>query len=384
MSEFKTAGHRITLGDPVPWFSLPVVTGGSFDLQATAGRWVALSFVGSLADPRAMAEVAELARLSAAFSEDHLIIGCVFTGQASDTDSLAAISSGTLSLLADHDGAVSRLFGAGEMSRTIVLDPMLRAVADIAWDIPQGHADMVRNVLQGLPRVDDSAGVPMFAPALMIPRVFSFEICDFLVQFYDQQGGVDSGFQFDVGGKTTTLSDWRLKRRSDVPVAAPEVRELVRGQIVRRLLPAIEQYFQFRATRMDRYIVACYDSEVGGHFHRHRDNVNAGAQHRRFAVSINLNNNFEGCDLTFPEFGRKTYRPSEGGALVFSCGALHQVTPVTKGRRYAFLAFLYGEEDAKKREANNARLHIGETLYTGTQDRLFPEEAQSHDVAAVA
>ena len=79
----------------------------------------------------------------------------------------------------------------------------------------------------------------------------------------------------------------------------------------------------------------------------------------------------------FPEFGRKLYRPPVGGALLFSCAALHQVTPVTKGRRYAFLAFLYGEEDAKKREANNARLHMGETLYTGTQDRLFPEEAQA-------
>ena len=270
------------------------------------------------------------------------------------------------------------------MPRTVVLDPMLRAVADIAWDMPQGHAETVGSVLRGLPSVDDSAGVPMFAPALMVPRVFSFDICDFLVQFYEQQGGVDSGFQFDVAGKTTTLSDWRLKRRSDVAVAAPEVRELVRDQIVRRLLPAIERYFQFRATRMERCIVACYDSEVGGHFHRHRDNVNAGAQHRRFAVSINLNNNFEGCDLTFPEFGRKTYRPPEGGALVFSCGALHQVTPVTKGRRYAFLTFLYGEEDAKKREANNARLHVGEKLYTGTQDRLFPEEAPAQDAAAVA
>ena len=270
------------------------------------------------------------------------------------------------------------------MPRTVVLDPMLRAIADIAWDMPQGHAQSVANVLRGLPSVDDSAGVPMFAPALMIPRVFSFEICDFLVQFYDQQGGVDSGFQFDVGGKTKTLSDWRLKRRSDVAVAAPEVRDLVRGQIVRRLLPSIEQFFQFKATRMDRCIIACYESEVGGHFHRHRDNVNAGAQHRRFAVSINLNNNFEGCDLMFPEFGRKVYRPSEGGALVFSCGALHQVTPVTKGKRYAFLAFLYGEEDARKREANNARLHIGETLYTGMNDRLFPEDAPSLDMTAVA
>jgi predicted 2-oxoglutarate/Fe(II)-dependent dioxygenase YbiX len=224
----------------------------------------------------------------------------------------------------------------------------------------------------------------MFAPALIVPRVFSFELCDFLVQFYEQQGGVDSGFQFDIAGKTTTLSDWRLKRRSDVPVAAPEVRELVRGQIVRRLLPQIEQNFQFTATRMDRYIVACYDSEVGGHFHRHRDNLNAGAQHRRFAVSINLNKDFEGCDLMFPEFGRKVYRPPEGGALVFSCGALHQVTPVTKGRRYAFLAFLYGEEDAKKREANNAKLHAGEQQYVAGQDRLFPEEAQPEHMVAVA
>jgi predicted 2-oxoglutarate/Fe(II)-dependent dioxygenase YbiX len=126
---------------------------------------------------------------------------------------------------------------------------------------------------------------------------------------------------------------------------------------------------------MDRYIVACYDSEVGGHFHRHRDNVNAGAQHRRFAVSINLNREFEGCDLTFPEFGRKTYRPPTTGAVVFSCGALHQVTPITKGRRYAFLAFLYGEADAARREANNAKLHEGEARYSGMRDQLYPERA---------
>jgi predicted 2-oxoglutarate/Fe(II)-dependent dioxygenase YbiX len=59
---------------------------------------------------------------------------------------------------------------------------------------------------------------------------------------------------------------------------------------------------------------------------------------------------------------------------VFSCGALHQVSPVTKGRRYAFLAFLYGEEDARKREQNNSRLHAGEMQYLGDNDRLFPED----------
>jgi predicted 2-oxoglutarate/Fe(II)-dependent dioxygenase YbiX/peroxiredoxin len=363
----------MVLGDPVPWFSAPVMTGGSFDLHVSAGRWVVLSFLGSPSNPRAMSEITELVQLSAGLGEDHAVVACIFTGQPDDVASLAAISSNGLFFLADYDGEISRAFGASEMPRTVVLDPMLRSIADIAWDNPRGHAETVRKVVRSLPDVEVSAGVPMFAPALIVPRVFSFELCDFLVQFYEQQGGVDSGFQFDIAGKTTTVSDWRLKRRSDVPVAAPEVRDLVRSQIVRRLLPQIEQNFQFRATRMDRYVVACYDSEVGGHFHRHRDNVNAGAQHRRFAVSINLNNNFEGCNLMFPEFGRKTYRPPEGGALVFSCGALHQVTPVTKGRRYAFLAFLYGEEDAKKREANNAKLHAGEQQYVAGRDRLFPE-----------
>jgi predicted 2-oxoglutarate/Fe(II)-dependent dioxygenase YbiX/peroxiredoxin len=374
----------MVLGDPVPWFSAPLITGGAFDLHVSAGRWVVLSFLGSSSNPRAMTEIAALGRESVGFSEDHAVIGCVFTSPP-DLATLAAVSSNNkLLFMSDYDGAISREFGAAEMPRTVVLDPMLRSIADIAWDHPQGHAETVRAVLRGLPDVEASAGVSMFAPALIVPRVFSFELCDFLVQFYEQQGGVDSGFQFDVSGKTTTISDWRLKRRSDVPVAAPEVRDLVRGQIVRRLLPQIEQNFQFKATRMDRYIVACYDAEVGGHFHRHRDNVNAGAQHRRFAVSINLNNNFEGCDLMFPEFGRKAYRPPEGGALVFSCGALHQVTPVTKGRRYAFLAFLYGEEDARKREANNAKLHAGEQQYIAGRDRLFPEDAAPRDMVAVA
>jgi hypothetical protein len=372
------------LGDPVPWFSAPLVTGGGFDLHVSAGRWVVLSFLGSPANPRAMAEIGELLRESSVLNEDHVIVACVFTAPPDDIAGLAAISSNKLFFLADYDGAISRSFGASEMPRTIVLDPMLRSIADISWDNPQGHAETVAGILRNLPSVDQSAGVPMFAPALMVPRVFSFELCDFLIKFYEEQGGVDSGFQFDISGKTTTLSNHRLKRRSDVPVTAPEVRDLVRGQIVRRLLPEIERYFQFRATRMDRYVIACYDSAVGGHFHRHRDNVNAGAQHRRFAVSINLNSSFEGCDLMFPEFGRKVYRPPEGGALVFSCGALHQVTPVTTGRRYAFLAFLYGEEDVKLREANNARLHTGEMQYTGSQDRLFPEDAPSEVEAAVA
>ena len=149
------------------------------------------------------------------------------------------------------------------MPRTVVLDPMLRAIADIAWDHADGHAATVRQLLRSLPAVDDSAGVPITAPALIVPRVFDFELCDFLIRVYDKIGGKDSGFLLDPDGNTTTLVDYRLKRRSDLSIVVPELRETIRGQIVRRLLPAIERYFQFSATRMDRYLVACYDSAIG-------------------------------------------------------------------------------------------------------------------------
>jgi predicted 2-oxoglutarate/Fe(II)-dependent dioxygenase YbiX len=44
--------------------------------------------------------------------------------------------------------------------------------------------------------------------------------------------------------------------------------------------------------------------------------------------------------------------------VVFSCSLLHAVSKVTRGRRYAFLPFLYDEAAAKVREQNNA--HLGE------------------------
>ena len=36
---------------------------------------------------------------------------------------------------------------------------------------------------------------------------------------------------------------------------------------------------------------------------------------------------------------------------MFSCSLLHEVTPVTAGRRYAFISFLYDEQSQKIREA---------------------------------
>lgn len=376
MAETTVSGGVIALGDPVPWFSARTIAGARIDLHVDAGRWVVLCFLGSLAAPPSMADLATiLGECTAAFREDHCVFYGVLSEMPADAAVLASISGPAMGYIIDETGEVARAYGAEASRRTVVLDPMLRAVANIAFDHPDGHAAVVTGFLNHLPEVDGQAGVPLTAPVLIVPRVFDFDLCDALIDLYKRQGGEDSGFLLDQGGKTATVVDHRLKRRQDLVLVDPQTRAILRDQIVRRLLPPIERFFQFKATRMDRYMISCYDTELGGHFYRHRDNINAGARHRRFAVSLNLNSDYEGCDLRCPEFGRQTYRAPAGGAVVFSCGMLHEVTPVTRGQRYAFVPFLYGEEDAAVREAMNANLQSGETHYVGGLDRLFPDAA---------
>jgi peroxiredoxin len=381
MSDTSRPDNPIALGDPVPRFNARLITGDGFDLHVYAGRWIVLAFLGSPDDPRADHQIAALAQCADILGEDHIVVRGVFTALPQDVARYAEISSRAFAFIADYDGAITRAFGALDAPCTIMLDPLLRAIANIPWDHPQGHAETVAGLLRGLPPVDDSAGVPMFAPALLVPRVLDFPLCEFMIDFYENNSAVDSGFMLDTEGKTQTILDYRLKRRNDVIIAAPELREVIRQRIALRLVPEIERFFQFDATRMDRHLIACYDGETGGHFYRHRDNLNAGAEHRRFAITINLNKDFDGGELTFPEFGRRTYRSPPGAAVVFSCGALHQVMPVTRGKRYAFIAFLYGEADAAKRVANNARLHAGETPYDGSWDRLFPDRSTAERAA---
>jgi predicted 2-oxoglutarate/Fe(II)-dependent dioxygenase YbiX len=77
------------------------------------------------------------------------------------------------------------------------------------------------------------------------------------------------------------------------------------------------------------------------------------------AVNINLNDDYEGGELSFPEYGPRRFKPPMGYAVVFSCSLMHAVARLTRGRRYAFLPFLYDEAAAKIREQNNRYLAEG-------------------------
>jgi hypothetical protein len=234
-----------------------------------------------------------------------------------------------------------------------VLDPLLRVIAYIPIHSAAEHNQRLEETLDALPPLETYSGVRQHAPVLVLPRIFEPEFCRFLIDKYQQHGGTESGFMREKNGKTIGVYDNSFKRRRDYDIEDRDIIFAAQARIQSRLLPEIERAFQYKVTRMERYLVACYDAETGGFFRAHRDNTTKGTAHRRFAVTINLNREeFEGGNLRFPEFGPAQYTAPTGGAVVFSCSLLHEAMPVTSGTRYAFLPFLYDDNAAKIRDTN--------------------------------
>jgi hypothetical protein len=301
--------------------------------------------------------LAQVRAHAAIFKDDR----AAFFGVLPDAESYAlARNDPPLRWFGDVEGEVRRLFEVADANGAVrptwvLIDPMLR----ILGSAPLERAAQVMAQLSRLGDPDAHAGAPLHAPVLIVPRVFEPAFCRRLIAYYGEAGGAPSGTMVERDGKTVgVLSDF--KRRRDANIVEEDLIGQCRGRLRRRLLPMIERAFQFKATHIERYIVARYDAAEGGWFNPHRDNTTLGTAHRKFAVSINLNAEFEGGDLRFAEFGRQTYRPPPGGAVVFSCALLHEATRVTGGARYAFLPFLYDEEGAEIREANLHAVDLGE------------------------
>lgn len=261
-------------------------------------------------------------------------------------------------VLLDTDGAVAAGFGMGRLQGdaavAIRIDRALRVIERRALDtldrLPEALAAWRGDTI-GRPSPRLLGPLP---PVLTIDKVFEPAFAAALVRHFEREGGVETGFMTRDGALTRGRMDRRIKRRRDVLVSDAVLVDQCRKRILYRLAPAIAAAFQFEATRIERYLVARYDAEDRGTFQPHRDNDTSGTAHRRFAVSVNLNDGYEGGCLRFPEFGDDLYRPSAGSALVFSCSLLHEATPVTSGARYVFLTFLFGERDVATFERNRS------------------------------
>jgi len=351
----------LSVGDPAPRFVGRTSGNPRYVFDSTAGRYVVLLFLGTAAEPSGIEALGTAMgpRYRKLFDDVACCLFAVSVDPNDQSDGRLRDTLPGLRILWDFNLDASRLYGVvgaaaapgtqvGYDRCWVVLDPMLR----VLLHAPMRETERVLDFLAQLPPPERHGGEVPPAPVLVLPRILEPDLCAALIARYRAEGGVESGFMQEEEGKTVGRLDARHKRRRDLIIEDEPTRAAIRARLNARLVPELARSFQFSATFLERYIVACYDAADGGHFAPHRDNTTRGTAHRRFAVSINLNEEFEGGDLRFPEFGTRRYRPPLGGAVVFSCSLLHEAMPVTRGVRYATLPFLYDEAGAKVREAN--------------------------------
>jgi peroxiredoxin/predicted 2-oxoglutarate/Fe(II)-dependent dioxygenase YbiX len=363
-------------GDPAPRFRAATSSVPHFRFDTVAGRYIVLCFFVSGSTPGGDAALQAVALNRNRFDDERMsFFGVTVDPKDRDSGRVEQSLPGVRYFL-DFDAAVCKAYGAvpreAALGATvhvrqfwIVLDPTLRVLEIIPFK--PGGADCAElfAYLDELPPPHLHTGEALQAPVLVLPNVFEPAFCRTLIDLHTADGGRDTGFMSEVDGKTVEQVDPARKRRRDCIVQDEDVILTVHRWIKRRIVPEIARVFFFDATRIERYLVGCYRAEDGGHFTAHRDNTTKGTAHRRFAVSINLNDDFDGGEVSFPEYGPRGFKPPIGGAVVFSCSLMHAVSAVSRGRRYAFLPFLYDDNAARIRAANNQFLDPSVSTYTG-------------------
>jgi predicted 2-oxoglutarate/Fe(II)-dependent dioxygenase YbiX len=265
---------------------------------------------------------------------------------AVETPQVLAEAEAPFALFCDPDGQVTAKFedwafgsaspGTGEAgSFGFLLDANQRvaeARRGALEDIIAASAERLRRTRPAPAETFTSS-----APVLVLPRLLDEDLCRTLVRFW-VEGEPFEGTVGTVGaGDEFNRVYHEKKRRLDLAISDPGLHKQIELIIGQRIAPEFEKAFHFSNFFFERFHVVCYDAARNDFFRAHRDNLSPDTAERRFAVTVNLNDDYDGGGLVFPEYGPDQYRPDAGGVLIFSCSLIHEALPVTKGRRFALL-----------------------------------------------
>ena len=307
-------------GERAPDFVLPIIDGPQTRFYARAGGRPTLLIFAK--------EERVLEGLEFLEEVDVFIIGPLEFAKANAT------------VFIDGENAVGKVYGVDGVFAAFALDINLRVLSGI--QDPQA-LDRIYRAFKSLPS-PLAHDVDVQAPVLLIPNVLTPDICQALINVWATQGNTETGVESSKSGVRRDVIDYQNKKRRDHEVTDAQLLRLLTSTVGRRVMPEVQRAFHYRATRFEGFKIACYDAEGGGFFRAHRDNLSPSTVHRRFALTLNLNDDYTGGHLIFPEFGPHRYRPLAGDAIAFSSSFLHEVQPVTGGRRFTLLSFLFHEE----------------------------------------
>ena len=323
-------------GERAPDMVLPTAGGAATRFYAHAGGRPALLI---LADEATLPLLPVLAGALAS------------VGEAMSVHAVGPAAIGELELpfpaLVDADGRAASAYRTGGAPTAVLLDANLRVRAALPLtDAREVAAEVTGLVAELAWDAGAAREITTQAPLLVVPDVLGPQQCANLIDVWEREGHAATGVEASAGGARSEQLSATFKRRTDHVVEdADRMRELV-TVVGRRVMPEIAKAFAYRATRFEGFKIACYEAADRGFFKAHRDNLSPSTAHRRFALTLNLNDDYEGGQLRFPEYGPDLYRPPPGAALIFSCSHLHEVLDVTAGRRFVLLSFLFGADAA--------------------------------------
>lgn len=236
----------------------------------------------------------------------------------------------------DISGALrGRLFGAERQA--LLADANQRMVA--VWSGAGVFSDWLSAALSSLTRPPPQERRDG-APVLLLPNVLEPGLRRALIERLESQM-VEGRVAIIDKGETRSVELPDKKRRRDHKLAKDDPLYLACAERVSRLvMPELYKAFWIEKLRHEGYYLARYDDDRADFFAAHRDNNTPGTARRRVAISMELNDDYEGGGLIFPEYADHRHRAPAGGALAFSCNLMHEAVPVSKGSRYVLLAFM--------------------------------------------
>ncbi|MBS0547597.1 MAG: 2OG-Fe(II) oxygenase [Proteobacteria bacterium] len=335
-------------GDRLPDFFLPSLDGKLRKfIWSFTGEPVALIVTDDLNTVDAEQFRALLAACAAASTVPVVVCGNAVAAVGAPWKKLVADAAAPL-LLCDAErkfltaflsqGAIAFGQSASLRTRVLVLDPNQRIAGTFDTRPLLATAEGIAALADSV-RSDGGAGqviaTPM-APVLVLPRVFEPEFCTQVIRLWEKGDHKDSG----VSSRYGNVGVAELKRTEDYMVSEPMMQKAISDRLAYRIGPELTKAFAFdRQFAFDAHVVLSYSADGQHFFGAHRDNGAPTTADRAFAVSLNLNDDFDGGELIFPEYAGVKVSPPAGAAAVFSCSVLHEALPVTRGRRFVLTTF---------------------------------------------
>ena len=184
--------------------------------------------------------------------------------------------------------------------------------------------------------------------AFQTDRIDAWAYCDKAFTPEECQQIIDYAKQFDKKDARITDKDkLNLKIRESKIVwitPDPEI-DWVYRRLTDIIMKLNDDYFRFDLFGLIESLQFTEYNAPSGHYSKHVDSVFNGPI-RKLSITIQLSDpkNYEGGELQIHiESVPKVMKKEQGTLIAFPSPTLHEVTPVTKGRRYSLVGWITGK-----------------------------------------